>query len=408
MKSFIRQNFISLVLAILVVSWAGWYASRPQADFAIATAQIDQAAINEMQQRCQSEVLQKNGWSKETCYPKELSSVAFHKSPEYAFNLLFALQKSDPELLGCHLIAHGIGSGTYKRDPTGWQASIRNINPSCGYGAVHGILEGYMGSQPDHSLTKEIIPTICGPNPRADCNHIIGHLTLVETKGSVPEALDLCKVFQNQPAQYRFCLTGVFMEYQTALNLVEHGYASESWLNWPARLPEIEHMCRSYSGDKGLACWEEIVHVALVKFDNDPKKIFDFCNTSQISEGARRCRRHSLGIMAAAKNFNLAEMKFACQIPQKDDPDFENFCYGALVSSALSTAPQLLDQMIPFCSSLAFKFQPLCFTQIGYSLSPGSAERQKLNDICATLSPKVRGYCLGTQPLTQQEIPRND
>jgi len=167
------------------------------------------------------------------------------------------------------------------------------------------------------------------------------------------------------------------MEYQTALNLVAHDLVPKSWLNWANRLPELEKLCRSYDGKYAEGCWEEIVHVALVKFNNNPKLIFDFCSTAQVSNGAKRCKRHSLGIIGASKNFDLASLKSMCAIAQKDDPNFEAECYPALVSSSLSTIPSAVPEAKAFCASLEEKFRPSCFSMIDLV---SSSHTQNSND----------------------------
>ncbi len=330
----------------------------------------------------------------ETCYSTKFHDLAFKSGYDYSFKTLGDLQKIDPSAIGCHLIAHGIGRGSYDRDPNSWQMLIRNISSSCNYGAIHGILEGHIESLPDHSLTKEIVPTICGEHPRADCNHIVGHLILVETEGNVDKALNLCSVF-NDNTQRDFCDTGVFMEYQTALNLVEHGIVPKAWLDWSNRLPGLEKICRSYDGYKAEACWQEIVHVALVKFNNDPAKIFAYCDTAQVSAGAQKCKRHSIGIMGAAKNFDLFALKSMCSIPQKNDPSFQNECYPDLVSSALSTVPEMLPQAVSFCSSLEEKFKPSCFSMIGYIAQSGTLSKNNVTKSCLLAPQNMQSLCLG-------------
>ena len=300
---------------------------------------------------------------KDNCYAEEFKKLAEQNGPDFSFKVLDNLQRIDADAIGCHLIAHGIGTGSYKREPNNWRVLIQNINSSCSYGAPHGVLESYVLTLPEKSLSREVIPTICGEAPRADCNHIIGHLLLVQTDADVNKALDLCEVFTNS-TQNNFCISGVFMEYQTAINLVAHDLAPESWLNWPPRLGKLEKLCRSYNGKYAEGCWEEIVHVALVKFNNDAKTIFDFCSTAQVPNGAKRCKRHSIGIIGASRNFNLASLKSICSLPQKDDPSFKEECYRALVASALSTIPSAVPEAMSFCNSLEQEFKQSCLTMI--------------------------------------------
>jgi hypothetical protein len=315
----------------------------------------------------------KSGLSKETCYSKEFIKVSQEQGPVIAFAALASLQQKDNDAIGCHLIAHGIGTGAYKRDPKNWRTLIRTVNSSCSYGAIHGILENYVSTLPGGHLPKEMIPTICGEKPRADCNHSIGHLLLVEAGGDIKKGLELCQVFEYDKVQQFHCQTGIFMEYQTALNLVAHGLASQDWLNWPARVNDLEKICRSYSGTDAVACWKEITHAALSKFNYDPKTIFDFCSSAQVVDGAKECRRHAIGIMSANVRFDLNKLKYMCALPQKSDPTFESDCYVQMAASDLSTIPGDTEKVRTFCLSLEQQFQSACLAQVGY-------KQPKLND----------------------------
>lgn len=340
--------------------------------------------------------------NKETCYSKKFEDISFNNGANYAYKVLFELQKMDKDALGCHFIGHGIGYGAYKRNPEDWQKQINTINPACSYGSVHGTIELYVDDLPEGKFTKELLPTLCGPKPRADCNHIIGHLTLVETRGDIDKGLDMCSIFKDDRQRF-FCLTGVFMEHQTALNLINHGLAPKSWLNWPARVDDLEIMCRSYKGENATACWKEISHAALMKFKHDPKKIFDFCNSAQVERGAWECKRHSLGIINAAKNYDIESLKNICTIKQPpNDPRFEGDCYINLVSSKLYTLPaQQVKDTIPFCASLKTEFRSSCFRQIGRALIAQSTSKNLIEEICSTAPTEFKTQCLfGTNRIT--------
>lgn len=308
----------------------------------------------------------------ESCYAKEFVPIAEKQGPNFSFEVLFVLQKKDSKAIGCHLIAHGIGLGTYQYDPSNWQSEIRNINSACSYGAIHGIIENYIASLPDRKLSIEIIPNICGERPRADCNHIIGHLILVETKADVNNALDMCDIFKKDSVQLNHCYTGVFMEYQTALNLIEHGLAPRSWLNWPVRVPELEKMCRKYNGNKAIACWKEIVHAVAVKYKNNAQEVFTFCDSAPIKEAAFQCKSHSIGIMAATFDFDYHRTRSMCEVNKKDFA-FINHCYSALVASTLSTIPRAIEESRKFCDSIDIEYQQDCMFQVNYFERGGSA-----------------------------------
>lgn len=303
----------------------------------------------------------------ENCYAKQFTPLAREQGSNYAFQTLFVLQQKDTKAIGCHLIAHGIGLGTYEHDPSNWQNDIRSINPSCSYGAIHGILENYVASLPGGTLTKEMVPDICGENPRADCNHIIGHLILVQTEAKIDDALDVCDVFKSDSVQLGHCYTGVFMEYQTALNLISHGLAPQSWLDWPARVPELERICRTYDNDKAIACWKEIVHAAAVKYNNNAANVFALCDSAPIARASYECKNHSVGILAATYNFEYAKTRAICEAKQ-NDPNFVGQCYLMLASSTLSTinTPETKQATRQFCSSLKKEYQDPCMAQLSY------------------------------------------
>lgn len=306
----------------------------------------------------------------ESCYAKKFRLLSEAKGPEHSFAVLANLQKLDPVTQGCHLIAHGIGSGAFKRNPDSWQTLINTLSPSCSYGAIHGVIEHYAGSLKT-GLSQEVVSTLCGSSPRFDCNHIVGHLILVEKYPNLGEAVRLCEVFVDSE-QEELCLSGVFMEYQTARNLIAHGLVPETWANLPERLAELEAICRTYGDAAGIACWQEIVHAAAEKFSaegratsggNLASKIYNFCATAQIVEGARRCRRHAIAVIAAYHNFELAKLENIC-IPQKFDPSFQNDCYIHIVDTTLANLPDYDEEMTKFCANAGEKFRQTCYNQI--------------------------------------------
>lgn len=346
--------------------------------------------------------------SKENCYAQAFNKIGENFGHEVGFEVLENLQKIDKDAAGCHLLAHGLGAGLFKRNPNNWNTLVQNIPTICNYGAIHGVLESYIGSLPDKSMTSELTLSICGDTPRADCNHIVGHLLLVEAEADINKALDKCNVFKDEQQNY-FCISGVFMEYQTALNLIEHKLVPQSWQNWTQRLPELEEICRTQKESRVVACWEEIVHAAAVKFSNDPKQVFDFCSSSQSLDGAKKCRVHSIGIMGASRNFDLDVLKSMCLLPQKNDPSFENDCYPALVSSALSTTPKALTDAVKMCRSIKEVFKPDCFSMIGIMSHSGILTRGDLDKACLLVPSQLKMYCVGdSSSLIRGNVRSND
>lgn len=301
--------------------------------------------------------------NREQCYAKAFEILTQKTDRDYAFEALRVLQKIDPAARGCHFIAHAITTAETRKDPARWRELMNSSPPDCSYGAAHGALEVYASTFPDGKLPKDEIPELCNNPDTNNCTHILGHLLLVMNEDDIEESLKDCYSLPHEKFAIFECLTGVFMERITAINLEAHGLAAKEALNWPARVPELEVLCRAQSGVPSVACWKEIVHVALVKFHNDPQKIVDFCESAPGETEVRECIDHSLGIMAAGYNFKLDAMHPICDTRVKA-PDFKDRCYANLVSSTLSTIPQEMASAIRFCNSIESAYRKSCHERI--------------------------------------------
>ena len=305
--------------------------------------------------------------SKEQCYAKAFENLTKITDRNHAFGVLYELQTIDPEARGCHFIAHAISTAETQKDPSKWKELMNTAPPNCSYGAAHGALEVYSSIFPDGKLPKEEIPNLCNNPDTSNCTHILGHLLLVLNENDIEESLKNCQTLPHDDRSKFECLTGVFMERITALNLEVHGLATKEALNWPARVPELETLCRAQSGIESVACWKEIVHAVLIKVRNSPQQLVDFCERAPREEETRQCIDHALGIMAAGYNFELDKMRPICEAIVQA-PDFKNRCYAHLVAATLSTIPQEKPSATKFCASLETVYQESCFVMIDNSL----------------------------------------
>jgi len=313
--------------------------------------------------------------NREQCYAKAFENLTKSTDRNYAFKILRELQKVDPEARGCHFIAHAISTAETQKDPSKWKELMNSSPPDCSYGAAHGALEVYASTFPEGKLPKEEIPNLCNNPDTNNCTHILGHLLLVLNENDIPESLKSCQSLPHDSLGKFECMTGVFMERITALNLEVHGLATKEALNWAERVPELETLCRAQTGIPSVACWKEIVHAALIKFKNDPQQIVDFCEQAPGEEETRQCIDHSLGIMAAGYNFQLDKMDPICGVRVKNT-DFPNRCYANLVAATLSTLPQEIPSAVKFCAKINPKYQESCFAMIGNSLRRASPEHK--------------------------------
>jgi len=332
--------------------------------------------------------------SREYCYSSEFKKISAQYGSTYAFEKLEELKKIDTTAQGCHWIAHGIGTGEYLKNPNSWRQSLTKISQTCNYGAQHGIVEEYVETLPEGKITKENIISVCGETPINDCNHIVGHIVLVSFSGDIDQALNICKVFIDT-LQNHYCNQGVFMENITALNLIDHKIVTEKYLDWSARLDEMEQMCKKYSDPIAMACWEEITHASVIKYFQEPNKIFLLCGGAPSSDGRNKCKTHAIGILTASYGYNLNEISKLCQIPQILDPDFENQCYADIVGSTLSTVPEKLSQTIDFCDNLAnHNFASKCFTMIYTVSNSGLYSKDSIKKTCSGKNRNYGDLCL--------------
>lgn len=339
------------------------------------------------------------GIDKISCYSLEFRKIAVAYGPDYSFEILSALQQKDKVAEICHVIAHGIGWGTFERDPDKWQDNVATISSTCVYGALHGILERYINTLPDGKITKETLPKFCEKNQHPACIHAVGHIATVETKDNLDEAIELCSAYPQSKRHRFYCLTGVFMEHMIADNLVQHGiYPQSRRQRWYTHLEEFEELCRSHNGENAIACWTEIMHAYSAKYNGDPIQIFNACNSAQVEEGANRCRRHAVGdiiLFNVQKNRNFTSMKYICEIDQPNDPTFSRDCYSHIASITLFTIPlKKAHQVAEYCSSLLPQYQNRCFSEIGKILRERSFSETDINNICQAAPEELKEQCI--------------
>ncbi len=328
------------------------------------------------------------------CYEGTFRNVTLAKGPEYAFDILFALQKIDSFTLSCHTIAHQIGQAAFIKNPSDWKTQVRAINQACAYGAMHGLMEEYFENLPKEKSFGEGLSEICESNPHDMCFHIVGHLLLVETADKIDNAIDLCSVFQDK-RQRHFCLTGVYMEHMIVPGLSAHGFYNESrrkyWFNY---IDDFENLCRSYNGENAVACWNMLGHAAVNKFHNNPRIIFDFCNRAQLKDAARMCKLYAVGLIAQFERLRLDSLKYMCTLERNKDPSFENECYLTLAGAMNAAVPHRKADVFMFCSSLDGNFRGTCFSHMGETFRTNGMETEDILKLCRNLPNEFQDQCI--------------
>lgn len=336
------RPFLIVLIAIAMFFWVGNMKDSFAKD------------IDEIKEACEELAY------REQCYAKAFGNLTKKTDMVYAFEVLRGLQRMDPQANGCHFIAHSISIAETEKDPLHWREVVNAAPAECSYGAVHGPLEYYASTFPEGKIPKNEIGTLCNNPDTNNCSHGLGHLLLVVNENNIDESASDCEALPHNAYSKFECLTGVFMERSTATNLVIHGLAGEEAFRWIERLPELEKLCREQTGTRSVACWKEIAHVALVNLRHDPQKIVDFCQSSPGEKEARECIDHSIGIMAAGRNFSFSKMMPICEANALAS-DFKKRCYPILVGATLASLPSEIPAAKKFCSSLETIYHESCF-----------------------------------------------
>ncbi len=390
-----KKTYVIYFLIIIFISTVTFFLANR------SNNKTSDSSLEQIIAKCSNKAQKNLTDSREYCYSAEFKNISAKYGPEIAFSELEALKKLDPSAMGCHWIAHGIGTGTYIKNPKNWREALTSISQTCNYGAQHGIVESYIATLPEGKITDKNILNICGDKPINDCNHVVGHIVLVTYSGDVDQSLKLCQIFQDS-LQNHYCNQGVFMENITALNLIDHKIVTPDFLNWPSRFEQIKQMCKKYSDPEAMACWEESTHAAVQKYQNETAKVFEWCDEASSIVGRDKCKTHAVGIITATNNYQLANVSTICRIPQKSDPGFESNCYSNIVGSMLSTVPEKLNDAIDFCTSLTdLDLISNCISMI-YSVSnSGLYSLSDIQALCNNKSGSIKNLCFNSKNLEE-------
>jgi len=392
-----RSVALTLVIMIIVVLLAGIIldARRQTAEDVLTNQRpVVQDSANQLVQTCTTKPIPKS--SKKLCYAQELEKIAFNYGIQTAFEVLGIIQEKDTDAQGCHLIAHGIGKGTFERNPAEWlQAMDSPYVRRCSYGAIHGFLEKYDARTPQGWMTNETLSSICSKNIGTQaCYHGLGHIILVNAQGNIEKGIQVCSELPGAKSQAG-CFRGLFMEYATAFMLIEHRIVPQELKNSPLRFKNTEKLCRSLAKETAEACWNEIPHAAIVKFGFDSQAIFDFCHTAQTPQAQQNCKLHTVDLFNNKRKYDLFASKELCTLELSRDPAFEEKCYIRLATSIFATNQERTADAVTFCGSLTKEFQGVCFQKVKSRFKTHlDADAKTFEEVCALQSEDFQQYCI--------------
>ncbi|MBI4084512.1 MAG: hypothetical protein HY431_01260 [Candidatus Levybacteria bacterium] len=334
---------------------------------------------------------------KEQCYADGFYTLSQKTDLTFAKKVLVALQKKDPRgARGCHLISHKIAYAQMEKDPSKWKDLLSQQDPNfCTGGFMHGILEKHMQVDQKFALTADQFPVICSivkEQGVLSCNHILGHLLLVETGGDIDYALSVCKNVVDNAARYE-CMSGVFMENLTRLNLIDHKLAKP--LPWNVEnTKKIEALCLQHSGEQAEACWKEISYMYISMSNEDPAGLYEKCYGLSQKNFREACYIYGAGNMVVFSDFKASDLPRVCEPFIEKDWGMYDKCLGQITGSMMASSPEFRDNVISVCASAARGSNSYCFRQIAYRLKRANLPDKQKRDYCQNAPVDYKEDCI--------------
>ncbi len=332
-----------------------------------------------------------------TCFVKELSSLAKQKKLSYVQETVSEMQKIDKDATDCHLIAHYVSSIGLKKDPSRWKEIMLNQDPDiCLGGYFHGILEEYFRQNGAQNIDKKFIQNMCllfkeDGRKVNGCVHIMGHIILVQEKGDVDKAINICDQLPIDLYPFR-CYNGVFMEYTTKVMLRDHGIVSKVIPATDKDILWMEGYCKKLKRkDAVYACWEEVGRLYMQFYKNDITRSLERCNLLKNEEYKYRCGSFVIVQWATINHeLNPKILTDLCNAFEDSSVSWKN-CILRISSLLLNVDIQYVPIVVEMCSNISQNFQEGCFRNISYNIFESKSVKKK--EICNQLPLVYRKEC---------------
>ncbi len=300
---------------------------------------------------------------KEPCYIEKFTDLTKKNPIEYSLKTLSLIREAGGVANGCHFIAHVMATAEVRKNPPQWEDVLSKISTSdCTGGFIMGAIEGHklydrafvLDASSLSRICRKVIERTAGYGDDQTCAHTMGHLLLVDTKGSLATATRVCDSVQKE-YQYE-CYAGVFMENLYRRNLFVHGVGKSFAWN-KKTLAEQEELCSSYPYLPAKACWRQLSHMYVV-LEKEPQKVFAACSRTGREDFRDACYFHAVGVMTLLSG-DSAKLRPLC-VPYSDSPDKFSSCTDVIVSALLDSSLMLFPKASEFCKSLSDQYRKPC------------------------------------------------
>lgn len=336
--------------------------------------------------------------NREECYKKEFTQLVKAKGIFYSQNTLYALQVLDSNLNHCHVLSHHISNVATRLNPSSWKEYTNKVDiTTCGAGFFHGILEARIGYDQNFKITKASIDEICNQGKRdfkeSTCNHILGHLLLLENEGNIEPSLPICNSLDN-PTYQSECLNGVFMEDSFKPMLVEHGLAQIP-VRDKIRLEKQEKRCFNYKDIEAQSCWIDMAEIYSEYYNYDTQKVYASCDKAPDPESRNQCYKKTVVHLSVSPNFNSPEKLVGiCSPYTKNEADYKT-CLSNIIHSLMYYSAKFSDRAEMLCSNVDQKYQNYCFKDFGDNLKINLPDKSQRLEYCSNSPAEYQSLCLG-------------
>lgn len=335
--------------------------------------------------------------TKERCYTNFFYALTKKHNFTYSISALKVLNTIDVQSRGCHLIAHMIAIAETEKNPDRWKDLISKMDINmCSGGLVHGVLEAHTRYDNNFTLNSKTIDEICtfvegnfGKQGEYNCSHIMGHLALSQELGNFQKALDFCNGIT--PQRKYECYSGVFMENETRDNLVIHdGFIKVKWDDDFIKVQE--GICSQYSDEQANACWREISHLYVARYQDDPFKVFKACSRAPTKKATEDCYVHASTIIVVSIYTSKDDLISVCA-PLESHPGAKDQCLSSVIGALLTSSSAFVDRAKIFCNSLGSDDVASCYSKIGRNLSM-LATPEEHRQLCSTVPKEYYINCI--------------
>jgi cytochrome c553 len=345
----------------------------------VSGAAAKAGASSVMFERDDTKLSECHGAEDAPCYEQAFGNLVY---AEGAGPALATLEKTmgtdDAVALGCHRIAHRMGSAALKRYHDDVGLAFSKGSAVCSSGYYHGILERAFSGVPKSELgakSKELCSsgTIASDAfLRFQCNHGLGHGLMLTTHYEMPLALDTCDVLGGYDREA--CQGGVFMENFSSSYGFVSGFLKDDDLVYP---------CDDVSTQRKPACYLIVTSRILPAVKYDWRKAAAVCQRTE-PDWVYMCFR-SYGRDAISTNaYRQPVARRLCHFATTYEAD-------CILSVALHIANEEkgVTGANHWCQGTPQRFKVACYAGIGATLALLQPDGRKRFQLCRRLTTDV-------------------